>query len=535
MSTPTHPSHVPPQAAAVPAAAPQHWLARAVGVLPTLLVFALLAGIFYVGHHTGWKLPKLAELRGAVPPQTADWCEEHQVAESECLECQAALKPKLPTFGWCRLHGVAECVICHPELAQTREPPPPPAYDTAAAIALRPRPTNNSVSTLHTKVVQLASAEALAKAGIEVDPVTTGPIREEIVAPGEVVFDPTRVAQLASRLPGTVWRVLKQVGQPVAKGEPLALVEAAEVGQAKANLLQAVAERQTKAARHQRLKSLSDVAAARMIVEAEAELRAAEIKVLAAEQVLVNLGLPLPPEAANQDPQQLAETIRFLGIPTDLAASIRGETQTANLIPLVAPISGVLVTASVVSGEVISTSTAAFKVADLRRMLLNLNVRQEDAPLVQPGQRVLFEADDGLSRAHGAVDWISPTIDHKSRTLPVRVYLAAEERRLRDNTFGVGRIVLREEPQAIVVPRSAVHNAGDVHVIFVRDKRFFEAGAPKFFHVRQVRLGAQQGEQVELLAGALPGEVVATHGSGVLLAQLLRSKFGSGEGHGHHH
>ena len=51
------------------------------------------------------------------------------------------------------------------------------------------------------------------------------------------------------------------------------------------------------------------------------------------------------------------------------------------------------------------------------------------------------------------------------------------------------------------------------------------------FHVRQVRIGAADDEAtVEILAGVLPGEVVATEGSNVLLAQLLRSNLGAGCG-----
>ena len=38
------------------------------------------------------------------------------------------------------------------------------------------------------------------------------------------------------------------------------------------------------------------------------------------------------------------------------------------------------------------------------------------------------------------------------------------------------------------------------------------------------------GQYVELLAGALPGEVIATQGSNVLLSQLLRSNLGAGCG-----
>jgi len=48
--------------------------------------------------------------------------------------------------------------------------------------------------------------------------------------------------------------------------------------------------------------------------------------------------------------------------------------------------------------------------------------------------------------------------------------------------------------------------------------------------MRQVRIGARDDRYVELLAGVLPGEVVATKGSPALLAQLLRSSLGAGCG-----
>src|SRR5207244_1614038 len=70
---------------------------------------------------------------------------------------------------------------------------------------------------------------------------------------------------------------------------------------------------------------------------------------------------------------------------------------------------------------------------------------------------------------------------------------------LRANAFGSGRIVLREERQAIVVPSEAVHWEGDCHVVFVRDRHFFEPAAPKVFHVRTVRPGAKEGPYTEVL------------------------------------
>jgi len=160
------------------------WRSAVLGSIPNLLVFGLLAAVFYTGHRTGWKLPKFSELSGVTPAPADDWCEEHSVAETACLECQPALKPKLPSFGWCELHGVNECVIDHPELAQTKGEPQLPAYDTAEAIGVQPRHQNNSVNTLHTKIVQFTSIEAVERAGVEVDVVGTAPMPKKELSPG---------------------------------------------------------------------------------------------------------------------------------------------------------------------------------------------------------------------------------------------------------------------------------------------------------------------------------------------------------------
>ena len=57
---------------------------------------------------------------------------------------------------------------------------------------------------------------------------------------------------------------------------------------------------------------------------------------------------------------------------------------------------------------------------------------------------------------------------------------------------------------------------------------FFRQDAPKVFHVRKVRIGAKDAVHTEILAGILPGEVVASKGSGTLRAELLKNNLGEG-------
>lgn len=532
----SHPIHAPiaPQKSANQSTPSwtSSWRTQLFHAFPNLIVFSLLAGTLYLGHRTGWKMPALSTIMGSAPSKVDDWCPEHLVAESECIECQIELSPKASSYGFCAEHGVAECVIHHPELAQVLRDPQLPQYDTVHAISLIDRPENNSRNTLHTRRVQFASAEGMEKSGIQVDVVQEHSMMDVIKATGEMKFDPTRVAHLSSRVPGSASFVFKTVGDPIAAGEILAIVDAASVGQAKTNLVQTLLQLQLRKSTEERLRRIAASGAVpqKSVTEAETAMQEAEVAFVTARQALENLGFELPNGIENTEPQAMVDDLRFLGIPPDLLKLLPTDTHTANLIPIRAPSSGMIIESDLVAGEVVDSADTLFTVADPSRLWLWLNVRQEDAKYLRTGLPVHFTTDKSAIEASGPISWISPTMDGPTRTLQVRVNIPNTDGQWRDKTFGTGRIILREEPHAIVVPRAAVHSTTDAHFVFVRDKGFFAENSPKFFHVRQVRMGAQDGQFIELLAGALPGEVIATKGSNVLMAQLLRSNLGAGCG-----
>lgn len=496
--------------------------------LPNLIVFALLGAVFFFGHHTGWKMPKLAEMFTGETAAPEDWCSDHLVRESKCVECREGLLPRQPEFGFCREHGVAECVICHPELAQVTGQPRLPAYDTTKALGVMSRSQNNSRNQLHLRRVQFDTAASAERAGVDVDVVFERKMTDAVTANGEIQFDPTRVAHLSSRAPGTVTQVYRIVGDEVAPGDVLALVDVAAVGRAKSDLLQAIVERALHRTRYERLKGAGIGVAGITVTEAKSALEEAEVACISARQALMNLGLEVPENFKKTDPQEIAAELRYLGIPKSVLESLPEGTKSANLIAVRAPYEGVIVNCDSVVGEVVDPQDVLFTVADPRRMWLVLAVPQEDARYVHKDLKVDFRTDDGSAEASGRISWVSPTVDERTRTLQARVVLANPKGELRDKTFGTGRIVLREEPRAVVVPREAVQSTGDATFVFVRDRDYLKPDAPKVFHVRQVRTGARDADYVELLAGALPGEVVATKGSPVILAQLLRSNLGEG-------
>lgn len=139
--------------------------------------------------------------------------------------------------------------------------------------------------------VQFPTREAMERTGIELVPVKERPVVSELVVSGVVQYDQRHIAQLSARVPGTVWRVEKHLGDSVRKGDVLLVMESSEVGRLKAQFLNALVSYE---ARREQLAILEEVKGAvlgRQLREAKSAVRESRNHLINAEQALVNLGL----------------------------------------------------------------------------------------------------------------------------------------------------------------------------------------------------------------------------------------------------
>lgn len=554
--------------------------ARLLHEVPTLLVLVLLAGIAWWGHHSGWKIPKLADLTGAsASAWEEDWCGEHNVPESICMACHPELAGANPK-DWCKEHGVAEsqCTICHPEIltagvagdwckehgvpesgclachseiaikgnvaaADLDTTVPSPAGDispresgsgTTAVRVNHERPDMSRAQPLitrpgkdpktcqtHARRVQFASPESVKKAGIRLAVVREQPMASSLSVNAETNYDRTRFAQIASPVAGRVWRIEKQLGQTVKQGDVLALVESAEVGRAKAELLETSAVLEMRQSTLQRVRASTEAGTrtAAELQEAEAAVKEASIRVFNALQSLMNLGLSLASEDASKLRQ---DTMQFLGFPAAMAQSLHGQTSSANLLPLRAPFDGVVVGSSAVAGEIADPSKPVLAIADTSRLWVVMDLPVTEARRVALGQEVVFQPDAARDETFlGQVSWISSAVDDQTRTLKVRAEVPNPDGRLLAMSWGRAQIVLRQMVNAMAIPDSAIQWEGCCHVAFVR-------WSDTVFQTRKLRLGAKAGGLTEVVVGVMPGEVVATTGSNVLKSEILKSNLGAG-------
>jgi len=507
----------------------RHPLAVALSWLPPLVVATALASIAWYGHQHDWRLPaaSVAAESGVV------WCDSHSVPEEECIVCLPALIEEVPKLKFCKEHGVHGCVLCNPQLAESKRPVSPTEADldrAARALALRPRTENLAISSSPGSRIQFASIDAMRKAGVDVELVERDHVTEAISAAGEIRYDETKSAQVSPRADGIVQRVSAEIGDWVKRGDVLALIDSTEAGRLKTELLAALAEERLRQAEVDRLKPLAGQAVAgKRLLESQNAVQQSRAEVDRAASALSNLGISVDLDKLRlMTPADARSHIRRLGLAEVALDDINDQANEKNLVVVVAPITGQIVDRTATLGRVVDRGSELFRIVDTRTMWLDLRVPAEEASLVKLGLAAKFLPDGDRQPRVGTVTWISSDVDAETRTVRVRADLANEDGHLRNEAFGQGQIVLRDEPDAIVVPETALQWDGAGQVVFVRDARFFEQDRPKFFVSRSVRTGVRDGDLVEVIAGVLPGEVVATSGSDVLRAQLLKSNLGAG-------
>jgi cobalt-zinc-cadmium efflux system membrane fusion protein len=453
------------------------WIRWAASHIPGLLTLLALAGVAVWGVRNDWRLPSFAALWGG-----------------------AADKEDPP-----------ETVQVVPDPA-----PPTPVDPKFPADLL--------------KLLRFPSADSVDKAGIKCEPAKVRPMAQCVTASAMLDYVPSRYVELHSPVLGRIWSVEKELGAPVKKGDVLALIDAAEVGTAKAEFLQALVQAGLKRdfAAGARQASQRGALPEPDLRAAEAALREAEVRLQTAEQRLLNLGLRVRQkdfEALSSE--EAGRRLRLLGLPDAVVRRIDPEALTANLVPLSAPFDGEVVThPHAAPGQVVGTTQARegealFVVADIRELHIELDVHVEDVHLLRLGQSVTFVPSAGGAPATGKLAHISPEVNARTRTVPAHAEVANPDGSLRPHTFGSGRVVIRDDPLAVVVRNEAVQSEGPFSFVLVRV-------ADDTFQVRPVVPGLRD-EQFTAVQGVRDGEDVVYVGGYALKSELFRERIAEGD------
>ena len=171
---------------------------------------------------------------------------------------------------------------------------------------------------------------------------------------------------------------------------------------------------------------------------------------------------------------------------------------------VVAPISGVIASRSIKTGNFVQINTPIFRIVDNSRLEATLNVPERELATLRPGQPVTLVADALPGKSFpGTVDRIAPVVDAGSGTFRVVSGFGEDAARLQPGMFGRIRIDYDQRADALVVPRLALLDDGDPAVFRVRDGKV--ARVP-------VKVGYAEGPWVEIREGLAVGDKVVTAG-----------------------
>jgi Cu(I)/Ag(I) efflux system membrane fusion protein len=167
------------------------------------------------------------------------------------------------------------------------------------------------------------------------------------------------------------------------------------------------------------------------------------------------------------------------------------------------PISGVVTAKTAVEGNRLTPADTPYEITDLGRLWAVAEVYETELSRLKTGMRAELTLGAFPGKVFtGAVAFIDPQVDPKSRTIRVRVELPNPGGLLKPEMYG--EMVLRSEGRkGLVVPLDAVLDSGERKLVFV-------ALGEGRFEPREVRTGPSLGERVEILSGLKAGEQVVT-------------------------
>lgn len=364
------------------------------------------------------------------------------------------------------------------------------------------RPPAISCVTSSTPVT-LTSAAAARAAGFEFATVQAAPLARTIERNAELAYNANRYARLSSRAAGVVAEVTKDLGETVEKGETLAIVDSAELGTAKAEVLQALETVALWEANARRERELVEKGAGIEREALEAETRLAESKI-----------------ALSKARQRL----RNLGLNNEQIAAVEKEGDTSSLLAVTAPFEGMIVERHAVMGEVVEPGKPLLSIADTHTMWAMVDLVETDLASVRTGQSAIVLLDSLPSQTfEGRVTWISTQVDPRTRTVKTRIELDNRDGMLRANMFGRARINAGDNREAVTVPKEAVQWEGCCNIAFVKSD---EDGMT--FQPARLVLGFDAGNRYEVIEGLKPGAVIVTRNSYILKNEVLKNSVGAG-------
>lgn len=342
-------------------------------------------------------------------------------------------------------------------------------------------------------VVTLSEA-AYRTAGIQVEPVAAEAVAAAgsgLQVPGQVEFEPERVAVISPRTGGRIERLTVVEGNRVRAGQTVALVSSREYLTAQNDLVQAVRRARV-------LAGTQDAAGADALVDAA------------------------------------RRRLRLMGVGDGAINRVASTGEISTVMPVPAPFGGSIIEAHVLAGQAVEAGTPLFKIADLSSVDVAAEVPERSMPLLRIGQRatITLAAYPAL-QFEGRVERLQDQLDPTTRTVKAIIHVPNPQGALRPGMFA--NVTLDAPAEAalqttaatlLTIPEAALVTDGEARYVFVET-------APRTFERRAVQVEALSAPgstvaavgRVAVRSGLTAGERIAVSGAFTLKSEMGKAGF----------
>jgi membrane fusion protein, heavy metal efflux system len=359
--------------------------------------------------------------------------------------------------------------------------------------------------------------EMKKNANIQVESVVRQALSRSTTYSAVIQPSETRSGAVSSLVGGVVTQMLADIGDPVRKGQPVALINTTELGKYQEQILSA--QSQVQAAQ-----------SALKLAQGRRELVRQEVK---RETYLVKKGI-----SALQDQQQAQGKLSLAEVDVGNAqaqvsqAKVMEQSAKSQLqalgfsvgttisptLTLRSPINGAVVTRNIQPGQVVAAGQNLFTIADLTEVWVVLQVPQAQASALPNGTPIAFTTEAAPGKVfQGRITGRAQDFDPQTRNIGIRATVLSPSQVLKP---GLGVLVKAETGgiPVLTVPTKAVQQVEQKDVVFVQKGNVYQR--------RDVTVGESTPQQVEIKQGVQTGEKVVSEGSFILKSELLKSSLG---------
>jgi len=365
----------------------------------------------------------------------------------------------------------------------------------------------NADASSRSTTANVLSAEQ--RAAIEVEVVQKRSVQEDVSAAGKVAFNGNRVSSVFSQFNGRLTQLNAEVGMNVRAGQVIGMIDTPDIVATQSDYQQSLAaERSARTTldlatrTHERAARLAAAEAipARESQQAEAdELRARDDLQRAQTAAVAARGRLQSAGVSEAEIAQLASGARAIN----------------RLVPLTAPISGVVIERKAGLGQVVQPAAGdpLLMIADLSTVWINMDVYEDQLASIRSGAPVQIKTPAYPNQIFVArVDQIGSVLDPDKHTVPVRCVVVNRNNQLKPGMFATAILPSAASHEALTVPATALITEGDKRAVFIEE-------TPGRYAKREVVTGDEVNGAVIVRSGLSDGEHVVVRGSLLLSAQ----------------